>query len=595
MSERKPSRGVIVQPEDVLVAPRNLLQVREAIQARLDLPARRRADYISALNTVGRLHLRPGEEDVEPALASLDAAPWRIIPHLRGFAHARHGIQRTSWNNVVSRVRKALQETGARVRDGRRQTHLTPEWADIFDLLPPRPFKLALGGFVSWCSEARIMPDQVSQDTFAHYETVLGQSRMRKAARRTFLLTRRTWNRAVDQFPHWPKAKFTVKYRLDHRYALPWDAFDPKLVDEVERRAHWLLHPDPTDERAPHPVKKVTADHQCYRIRRLASALVAATGRDPRSITSIANLVEVESARAVLTFILRRLKARDPSLQTSMDTFLLARFICTLAKHSVRVSGEHLEKLKGMARRLKPTQSGMRPKNRRMLREFLDEKLLARFLDLPQRHFERLLRKKELSRWDATKLSIAFAVALLTVAPVRPKNAARVMLERNIIQTGSGGTRRVHLHFPPEEVKNGMELEFELTGVTLDLFDAYVTRVRPLLTVPENPYLFPGRGIRSKGESFFSKQIADLLRQEIGVYVTAQQFRHLVGFIYLGENPGNYEVVRRFLGHKSIATTVKFYAEMEMRVAAKTLDDAISRRRVALANLARKSTRRRRG
>ena len=83
-----------------------------------------------------------------------------------------------------------------------------------------------------------------------------------------------------------------------------WDAFDPKLVDEVESRAHWLLHPDPTDERAPHPVKKVTADHQCYRIRRLASALVAATGRDPKSITSIASLVEVESAKAVLTFIL---------------------------------------------------------------------------------------------------------------------------------------------------------------------------------------------------------------------------------------------------------------------------------------------------
>ena len=122
-----------------------------------------------------------------------------------------------------------------------------------------------------------------------------------------------------------------------------------------------------------------------------------------------------------------------------------------------------------------------------------------------------------------------------------------------------------------------------------------MARVRPLLTVPENPYLFPGLGMRSKHASFFSKQIADQLRQEIGVHVTAHQFRHLVGFIYLSENPGNYEVVRRFLGHRNIATTVKFYAEMEMRVAAKTLDDAISRRRVALANLARKWTRGRRG
>jgi integrase len=521
----------------------------------------------------------------------LDAAPWRILPHLRGLCHARHGIQRASWNNIVSRVRKALQVAGARVRDGRRQSHLRPEWSDIFNPLPQRPFKLSLGGFVSWLSETGIKPEQVSQETFEQYERVLQQSRMRRAARRTLLLTRRNWNRAADQFPIWPKVKFTVHYNLDHRYALPWDAFDRQFVVEVEQRAHLLLHPDPTDESAPHPIKQVTADHQRYRIRRLASALVSATGRDPRSITSVADLVDVESARTVLTFILKRLKAGDPSLQTSMDTFLMARFICTLARHWVGVPSEHLEKLKGMARRLKPLQSGMRPKNRSMLREFHDERLLARFLDLPRRLFELLLKKKNLKRSDATKLSVAFAVALLSVAPVRPKNAARIMLRHNIIQTGSNGTRRVHVHFPSEEVKNGMELEFELRGVALELFDAYVGRVRPLLTCPENPYLFPGRGTRNKGEAFFSKQIADLLRNEIGVPVTAHQFRHLIGFIYLRENPGNYEVVRRFLGHKNIATTVKFYAEMEMRDAARTLDEAIGRRRAALTNLAREPSR----
>src|SRR5262249_39625193 len=159
---------------------------------------------------------------------NLDAAPWRIIPHLRGLAHARHGIQKASWNNVVSRVRKALQASGARVRDGRRQTHLQPEWADIFNPLPHQ-FKAALGGFMSWCCEMGIAPTQVSQDTFEQYEAVLEQSRMRKAARRTFLLTRRTWNGAVEQFPYWPRAKLTVKYKLDHRYALPWDAFDSRF------------------------------------------------------------------------------------------------------------------------------------------------------------------------------------------------------------------------------------------------------------------------------------------------------------------------------------------------------------------------------
>jgi hypothetical protein len=152
MSDRRVSRGTIVEPVEAILVPRNLLQVRDKLKT-LVLPERQRADLISALNSIGHLHKRPGEQQLEPALANLDAAPWRILPHLRSFAYARHGMKKASWNNIVSRVRKALQVTGARVRDGRRQTHLTSDWAAIFDPLPLKPFKASLGGFVSWCSE----------------------------------------------------------------------------------------------------------------------------------------------------------------------------------------------------------------------------------------------------------------------------------------------------------------------------------------------------------------------------------------------------------------------------------------------------------
>jgi integrase len=570
-----------------------LLHVRDKLRT-LELPERNRSDLISALNSVARMHLRLGEKEVEAALANLDASPWRLLPHLDTIAYARHGMKRESWNNTVHRVRKALQLTGARVRSGRRQSHLIPEWAVIFDPLPLKPFKAGLGGFVSWCSEEGIAPNEVTQAVFERYEPVLLGSRMRKRARFTFLQTRRCWNHAADQFPQWPKVKLTAKLNLDHRYALPWGAFDQGFVEEVHRRNEVILHPDPTDEGGRDAVEKVTADHQRYKIRRLASALVAATGRDPKSITGIADLVEIQNAKAVLAFILARLRERDPKQQTSMETFLLARFICTLARRWVGVPEEHLTKLQGIARRLKPSSSGMRPKNRRMLREFKDEELLARFLHLPQRLFDQAHRKKNLGRSDAIKLSVAFAVALLSVAPVRPKNAARIMFGRNLIQMGVGPGRRVHLHFPSEEVKNGVVLEFEVSGVTRELLDAYVSRVRPLLTDPNNQYLFPGRGVRHRHESYFSQQIGDLLWKEIGVRVTAHQFRHLIGFIYLRENPGNYEVVRRLLGHKNINTTIKFYAEMEMEIAAKSVDEVINRRRDELAHLGRQATRRRR-
>jgi hypothetical protein len=503
MSDRRASRGTIVEPVEAILVPRNLLQVCDKLKT-LVLPERQRADLISALNTIGHLHKRPGEQQLEPALANLDAAPWRILPYLRSIAYARYGMKKASWNNIVSRVRKALQVTGARVRDGRRQTHLTSDWAAIFDPLPLKPFKASLGGFVSWCSEEGIPPRDVTQEVFERYEPVLQGSRMRKKARFTYLNTRRYWNYASEQFPQWPKVKFTVKLNLDHRYALPWDAFDPTFVGEVRRRNQRILHQDPLDESAPDDVKKVTADHQLCQIRRVASAIVVATGRDPKSITAIADPVEIGNVRVALNFILRRLQERDPQCKTSMDAHLLARFMCQLARSWVGVPAEDLKKLQGIARRLKPTAGGMRPKNRAMLREFLDEQLLARFLTLPERLFERILRKKNLTRSDAVKLSVAYAVAQQSIAPLRPKNAARTKLGVNVIQTGIGAARRVHLHFPGEDVKNKAEIEFELAGLTLELFDAYVSRVRPLLTTAENQYLFPGTGTRSRHEAYFS-------------------------------------------------------------------------------------------
>jgi integrase len=45
--------------------------------------------------------------------------------------------------------------------------------------------------------------------------------------------------------------------------------------------------------------------------------------------------------------------------------------------------------------------------------------------------------------------------------------------------------------------------------------------------------------------------------------VTPHQFRHAAAAIFLKHQPGNYEAVRRLLGHRSIQTTIRFYCELE--------------------------------
>jgi len=61
----------------------------------------------------------------------------------------------------------------------------------------------------------------------------------------------------------------------------------------------------------------------------------------------------------------------------------------------------------------------------------------------------------------------------------------------------------------------------------------------------------------------FSSQITERIEDATGLRVTVHQFRHAAAAIYLRHNPGDYETVRRFLGHRNIQTTINFYCGLE--------------------------------
>jgi integrase len=45
--------------------------------------------------------------------------------------------------------------------------------------------------------------------------------------------------------------------------------------------------------------------------------------------------------------------------------------------------------------------------------------------------------------------------------------------------------------------------------------------------------------------------------------MTVHQFRHAAGAIILKNRPGEYELVRQILGHRSISTTMRCYVGLE--------------------------------
>jgi site-specific recombinase XerC len=63
-------------------------------------------------------------------------------------------------------------------------------------------------------------------------------------------------------------------------------------------------------------------------------------------------------------------------------------------------------------------------------------------------------------------------------------------------------------------------------------------------------------------------QISAAVFRFTGLKVNPHLFRHAGAKIFLDQRPGQYEVVRQVLRHRSIAATTSFYAGAETRSAA---------------------------
>jgi len=63
--------------------------------------------------------------------------------------------------------------------------------------------------------------------------------------------------------------------------------------------------------------------------------------------------------------------------------------------------------------------------------------------------------------------------------------------------------------------------------------------------------------------------------RETGLEVHVHLFRHLAAKLFLDQNPGQYESVRRQLGHRSMETTLRAYAGMEAAAASRHFDATI--------------------
>jgi integrase len=145
---------------------------------------------------------------------------------------------------------------------------------------------------------------------------------------------------------------------------------------------------------------------------------------------------------------------------------------------------------------------------------------------------------------------------------VRVGNLLGIRLGINLVRPGGPGKEYI-LTFPDYDVKNRVDLNFPFSARATGLIDRYIAKFRVhLKNGRHGDWLFPGDG-KQRDPKHASDTIAKRMLKETGLRITAHQFRHAAAAFILRKHPGNYEYVRRILGHRSVATTTHFYIGLE--------------------------------
>jgi integrase len=330
-----------------------------------------------------------------------------------------------------------------------------------------------------------------------------------------------------------------------------------------------ILSLDPLADDGRKKVRLATADAYERMIRRMATAALA-NGAAAEDVSTLARLVGPLTLRRALEFFLARNGGK-----VNQQAHDMAHLALGIAKHWAHLPEEDIAAIKRLAKKCSIKRHGLTQKNRDGLQQLRDEMVITKLVNLPQQLLDQA-QKGEVNCRTAMMAQTAVALAILFCAPIRIKNLRSLDRSRHFKPAFSTKGPVMQLVIPGEEVKNDVDLVFPLRSSIMDLIDLYLKEYQPLLCrESESSFLFPGRDGRPKSDNKLRDQIEKAVWSNLGIHVHPHLFRHIAALIFLAKYPGQYEQVRRLLGHKSIETTIRFYAGLETTAAVNCYNEII--------------------
>jgi integrase len=403
-----------------------------------------------------------------------------------------------------------------------------------------------------------VPPESVSDTILADYFVYRGQTTSLAtniAARRSVA---RTWNACVGEHLAWPQLRLTEP-ALKASEGPKWEDFPQGLRHDIEDYLAGLRKV----RKAANGKRLRPCSPNAIKTRRAELAAVAQMavkiGRTIDSLTSLATLVHPDVVEKVIEGYWAK-NGKEPKVFT-ID---LGWKLLSIARQ-VGLDEFAIQRLEDIRATLEEyRRGGLTGKNLELVRKVLTPGIWKSVVLLP----DMLMREARDNLAHAPvkaalTAQIAVAIAILVYAPIRLTNLVSIEMDKNLIKPG-GPNGSFLLIFPYFDVKNRVDLNFEFDVDLSELIDGYIHDFRPhLLRGSNTNCLFPGVAGQPKTASMFSGQITERIEETTGVRLTAHQFRHAAAAIYLKHHPGDYETVRRLLGHHSIQTTINFYCGLE--------------------------------
>ena len=534
-----------------------------AIKGDGDLPTRTRSQWLCSLLQIAKALDKP--PDIIPAR-------WTAARFLIGrLHHARVGMNPKTLANHKSNARAALRWFGHDRSVPSRGAPLTAEWGRLRQQLIDRRARAALSSLMRYCSAQKIAPGAVNEtviDGFMRYRAETTALASDDAARRAIA---RGWNGCIGSIGGWP-AHPLVEPPPKRSEVLAWQDFPEGLRREVEAHLQGLTRiRRGANGKRMRPCKPST-------IRRSQAELTAFARMAVREgipigrLTSLGALAHPDIVGPVIDAYWKA-DGEEPSTYT-ID---LGWKMLSIARKSGRLDDVELERLDEIRGSLEIyRRGGLTEKNRILIRQVLSGNVWSEVVNLPAALMAKARLLRETAPIKAAILAqLAVAIAILTFAPVRLGNLVRIRLEQNLIKPGGPNTTYM-LVFPDYDVKNRVNLEFPFDDRLTAFINEYIHEFRSILLRGSNEqWLFPGESGGHKDAKTLSGQVTERIEKATGLFITVHQFRHAAAAIWLRHRPGDYETVRRMLGHRNLKTTIEFYCDFKTTLANVMFGDVV--------------------